>query len=450
MNKELKVPGRRQFFKDAAALGVIGTLGGGFMLSSCSKSESSKQTSVYEAPVFPKIAPDGELIKAGLIGCGGRGTGAAVNFVNAGPNLQITALADVFQDQIVRCRETLKKNNIVVKDENCFVGFDAYQRLIDSDVDVIIQATATHFRPIHFKAAVEAGKHCFLEKPAAVDPVGIRSVISTGKIAEARKLTVVAGTQRRYQDDYNQTFAMIKNGAIGELISGNCFYNRGGVGNFVRKSEWSDMEAMIRNRANWRWLTGDGVVNLLVHNLDGMNWFFEKYPVKATGTGGRYHRPTGDMYDFFNVDFVFDDNKRYQGMVREISGCTNNISDTILGTKGWTNCQNKIFDYEGNLIWEYQYPIGSDGKPTENTEISPYDQEMICFVNAIRTNNPINQAEQLAYSTLTGIMGRESAYTGLDMKWDDVLYSDLKLGPDKYEWGPVDIKPVSPIPGISI
>ncbi len=445
MDTKSKLTDRRQFLGDVAALGLMSVMGAGYVLSSC-KTEKPK----YEPPVFPERAPDGPVLKAGLIGCGGRGTGAAVNFLNAGPNLQITALADVFQDRIDRCRETIKKNNNVeIPDENCFVGFDAFKRIIESGVDVIIEASATHFRPRHFDAAVQARKHCFIEKPAAVDPVGVRSVISSGKMAEAAGLTVVTGTQRRHQADYNKTFSMIKNGAIGDLISANCYYNRGGAGYFTRQEGWSDMEAMIRNRANWIWLTGDSVVNLLVHNLDGINWFFEKHPVKASGFGARYHRPTGDMYDFFSVDFVFDDEKRYQGMCREMDGCTNNVSDIIFGTEGYTNCQNKIFDYDGNLIWEYEYPLGDDGKPANRTAISPYDQEMINFVTAIRTNNPVNQAEQLAYSTLTGIMGRESAYTGKEVTWDEIMNSNLRLGPEEYKWGPVDIQPISPVPGMA-
>jgi hypothetical protein len=153
------------------------------------------------------------------------------------------------------------------------------------------------------------------------------------------------------------------------------------------------------------------------------------------------------MYDFFSVDFVFDDEKRYQGMCREMDGCTNNVSDVIFGTDGYTNCQNKIFDYNDNLIWEYEYPLGEDGKPTNRTAISPYDQEMINLVTAIRTNKPVNQVEELANSTLTGIMGRESAYTGKDVTWEEIMGSDLRLGPTEYNWGPVDIQPVSPVPG---
>jgi predicted dehydrogenase len=200
MDTKSKLTDRRQFLGDVAALGLMSVMGAGYVLSSC-KTEKPK----YEPPVFPERAPDGPVLKAGLIGCGGRGTGAAVNFLNAGPNLQITALADVFQDRIDRCRETIKKNNNVeIPDENCFVGFDAFKRIIESGVDVIIEASATHFRPRHFDAAVQARKHCFIEKPAAVDPVGVRSVISSGKMAEAAGLTVVTGTQRRHQADYKK------------------------------------------------------------------------------------------------------------------------------------------------------------------------------------------------------------------------------------------------------
>ena len=241
--------------------------------------------------------------------------------------------------------------------------------------------------------------------------------------------------------------AEIRNGAIGDLISASCYYKRHGPGQFKRESGWSDMEAMIRNRANWRWLTGDSIVNLMIHNIDGINWFFGMKPIRASGMGGRYHRPTGDMYDFFNVEFVFEDNRRYNGICREMDGCSNQINDLILGTKGYSNGKSVILDYDGNKIWEYKYPIGKDGKPAHRPAVSPYDQEMICLVDAIRRGVPINQAEELAHSTLTGIMGRESAYSGKDVTWAEMLASDLRLGPEKYEWGDVNIKTDSPIPG---
>ena len=446
MENTFKQPDRRTFIGDFAALGFMGMIGSSCLLSSCN---SRRRT--FEIPVFPERAPDGPIIKAGLIGCGGRGTGAAINFLNAGHNLQITALADVFHDRIDNCRELLKKrHNADIPDKNCFVGFDAYKRVIESDVDVILEASASHFRPIHFQAAVQARKHVFIEKPAGVDPVGVRSVMASGRMAREAGLTVVAGTQYRYQHDYVETFSMIKSGIIGDLVSANCYYNRGGPVYIRRQPGWSDMEAMIRNRANWSWLTGDSIVNLLVHQIDILNWFFEKYPSRATGFGGRHQRPSGDMYDFFSVDFGFDDKRTYHGMCREIDGCSNNISQMIYGTKGYSNCQNKIFDNAGNLIWEYEYPLDKDGRSTGRVAVSPYDQEMINLVAAIRTNNPVNDTDTLASSTLVGIMGRESAYTGKDISWEEMINSNLRLGPAEYSMGPVkNIKPVPPVPGTS-
>ena len=443
MEHKPKSRSRREFIEGAAALGVLGAIGTGYLMSSCSSSGSG-----YEMPAFPDTAPDGPPLKAGLIGCGSRGTGAAFNFIDAGPNLEITALGDVFRDRVDGCRKSLKEQRGVdIPDKNCFVGFDAYQRVIDSGVDVILEASLAYCRPLHFEAAVQARKHVFLEKPAGVDPVGIRSVLASGRMAESAGLVVISGTQRRHQRDHVKTFSMLKNGAIGDLVSAKCFYNIGAPPFVRRQPGWSDMEAMIRNRGNWNWLTGDLIVNLLVHNIDNLNWFFEKHPVRATGFGGRHHRPSGDMYDFFSVDYVFDDQRHYQAMGRQMDGCTNNIGQMIYGTKGYTNCQNRIWDYDGNITWEYSYPHDQEGRPMTRDLISPYDQEIINMVTAIRTNNPVNETEGLAYSTLTGIMGRESAYSGLDVSWEEMMNSGLKLGPETYSMGPVSIPPVSPVPG---
>ncbi len=445
MDNRSESPGRRKFIGDAAALGVMGALGAGYVLSSCGSREPE-----YEMPVFPDIAPDGPVLKAGLIGCGSRGTGAAFNFIDAGPNLQITALGDVFRDRIDGCRKALKEQrNVDIPEENCFVGFDAYRRVIDSDVDIILEASLAYCRPLHFEAAVQARKHVFLEKPAGVDPVGVRSVMAAGRMAESAGLTVISGTQRRHQRDHVKTFSMIKNGAIGDLVSAKCFYNIGGPP-FVRRQEgWSDMEAMIRNRGNWNWLTGDLIVNLLVHNIDNLNWFFEKHPVQARGYGGRHRRRSGDMYDFFSVDYAFDDRRNYHAMGRQMDGCTNDIGQLLYGATGYTNCRNRIWDYDGNIIWEYEYPLDENGQPMNRVAVSPYDQEIINLVTAIRTNQPVNETRDLATSTMTGIMGRESAYTGRDVSWEDMMNSGLRLGPGPGEWsmGPVDIQPVSPVPG---
>jgi myo-inositol 2-dehydrogenase / D-chiro-inositol 1-dehydrogenase len=447
MDPKKKSTSRREFIGGVAAIGALGALGAGHLLSSCNTKRNR-----HAPQVFPERAPDGPLLKAGLIGCGGRGTGAAFNFIDAGPNLQITAVADVFQDRIDRCRQALKdQRGVDIPDENCFVGFDAYQKVIDSDVDIILEASVSKFRPKHFEAAVQARKHIFLEKPAGVDPVGIRSIMASGKMAESAGLCVVAGTQRRHQLDYVTTQSMVRNGAIGNLVSANCYWNRTAQPVTRRQPGWDDMEAMIRDRANWTWQTGDSIVNLLVHNIDVVCWFFGKHPEKATGFGGRHRRQSGDMYDFFSIDYGFDDRRSFHGTTREIDGCHNKVEEIIFGTEGYTNCMNRIYDYDDKIIWEYPYPLDDEGRSTGRLNISPYDQEIINLITAIRTNTPVNETQTLAASTLTGIMGRISAYTGREVTWEEMMSSDLEIGPSKFEWGPIEWfdNPEIPVPGTS-
>jgi myo-inositol 2-dehydrogenase / D-chiro-inositol 1-dehydrogenase len=240
---------------------------------------------------------------------------------------------------------------------------------------------------------------------------------------------------------------MVKNGAIGDLISGNCYSNTMASPFVARQPGWTDMEYMLRNRGNWIWLTGDTIVNMLVHTIDILNWFFEKYPVNATGFGGRHRRHVGDMYDFFSVDFAFDDNRRYQGMCRQMDGCDNKGGVLLFGSKGYTNCQDSIWDYDNNPIWQYQYPPDDQGRPGNRLALSPFTQSHINMVTAIRTNNPVNEPVAMASSTLIGLMGRESAYTGRDVTWNDMMNSNLDLLPEKVHLGPIDIKPVIPVPG---
>ncbi len=433
---------RRKFLGDAAAIGAIGALGVGAVVSSCSRRPT------YVAPVFPDQAPDGRLLRAGVIGCGGRGTGAAINFLNSGPNLEIAALGDVFQHRLDRCRNELReKQNVEVPDDMCFTGFDAYRRVIDTNVDVVILCEPPYFRPASFEYAVQNRKHIFAEKPIGVDPVGIRQVMAAGRMAESAGLNVTAGTQRRHQRDYVKTFEMIKNGAIGDLVSANCYWNQSQLW-FVRRQEgWTDMEAMLRDWVNWCWLSGDHIVEQHVHNIDVVNWFFEKRPVKALGFGGRHRRPTGDQYDFFSVDFTFDDERHMHSMCRQINGCTNNVSEIIFGTEGYTNAQNRIWDYDGNLIWEYQYPVGDDGQPTGSVAVSPYDQTHINLVTAIRTGDYINETQNVAEACMNAVMGRVSAYTGREVTWDEMMNSSMRLGPETMEMGSVDIPAEPPVPG---
>ncbi len=433
---------RRKFINDAAIIGALGATAMGSILSSCSTKPK------YSSPVFPDQAPGGPVLKAGLVGCGNRGTGAALNFLDAGPNLEIVALGDVFQDRMDHCKNQLKeKKNVEIPDEACFLGFDSYQKVIDSGVDIVLLCQPTHFRPESLRYAIQARKHVFAEKCVAVDPVGIRSVMASGKMAETAGLNVVVGTQRRHQRDYVKCFEMIKNGAIGDLVSANCYWNQGMFRTIYPQEGWSDMEAMIRDFFNWCWLSGDHILDQLIHNLDVVLWFFEKHPIKAVGFGGRHRRPIGDQYDFFSVDFEFDDGRHIQGMCRQIEGCANNVSELIMGTKGRTNARNKIWDNKGNLIWEYEYPIGENGERMNRVAVSPYVQEHINLVTAIRTGNYINEIKAICESNLVGIMGRESAYTGKEISWNDMIDSNLRLGPTTYEMGPVDIPGVPPTPG---
>ena len=442
MTEKSKSLSRRKFIGDAAAIGALGALGVGAVVSSCNR----KQT--YVAPVFPDQAPDGPVLRAGVVGCGGRGTGAAINFLNSGPNLEIAALGDVFQHRLDRCRNELKERmGVEVPDENCFTGFDAYKKVIDADVDYIILCEPPYFRPASFEYAIQSRKHVFAEKPVGVDPVGVRSFMAAGRMAESAGLCVATGTQRRHQRDYVKTFEMVKNGAIGDLVSANCYWNQSKLWHVNREPGWTDMEAMLRDWVNWTWLSGDHIVEQHVHNIDVVNWFFEKHPVKAVGFGGRHRRPTGDQYDFFSVDFVFDDNRHMHSMCRQIDGCANNVSELIFGTEGYTNAQNKIWDYNGNLIWEYQYPLGDDGQPTNSVAVSPYDQEHINLITAIRTGNYLNEAQNVAESVMVAMMGRVSAYTGREVTWDDMMNSAMKLGPENMEMGEVDIPAVPPTPG---
>jgi myo-inositol 2-dehydrogenase / D-chiro-inositol 1-dehydrogenase len=450
---------RRKFIAGAATLGVAGVAGLNPLVS-CS-AENAKNVSLITGKAFKKpeelfipplldVAPDGAILKAGVIGCGGRGSGAAVNWLAAGPNVTITALGDVFKDRIDSCREKIKKeSNVEVPEENCFVGFDSYQKVIDSGVDVIILATPPKFRPIHFEAAVNARKHIFMEKPVAVDPVGIRSVIASAKKAESLGLKIVTGTQRRHQKDYIEVYKQVATGAIGDIVSANAYWNQPML--WYRKPEksWSEMESMIRDWVNWLWLSGDHIVEQHVHNLDVINWFTGIYPSKAVGFGSRQRRITGDQFDNFSVDFMYDNGMHLHSMCRQINGCENNVSELIRGTKGYTNCQNKITDLAGNELYSYVYPVNEKGEPGKSIKISPYIQEHIDLVTCIRQDKPINEAEATAMSCLVAIMGRVSAYTGKIVTLEELLNSDLKLGPDTFVMGDAGImkNAIIPIPG---
>jgi len=438
---------RRKFIGKTALAGLA-IAGAGAIVTSC------KRTATNETLGLPPIlqgAPKGKKLRAGLVGVGARGTGAAINFISAGPDLEIIALADTFQDKIDACRERFASFKLPIPAENCFTGFDAYKKLMAlPDVDVVILATPCKFRPEHFLEAVTMNKHVFMEKPMAVDPVGIRSIIATARKAAAIGLCVVTGTQRRHQEDYIETYKQVVNGAIGKITGAKAFWNQDHVWFREREKGWDDMTYMIRNWNNFCWLGGDFILDTHVHNIDVINWFLGKHPEKAIGYGGRARRVTGDQYDFFSVDFDYGLGVSSHSMCREIDSCSNGTGELIIGTEGYTNCNNKIWDLKGKLKWEFEYPKDENGNQTQTIKIPAYVQEHMHLVEAIRTGNYVNEAETTAISTLTAIMGRTSAYTGRAVTWDDIFKSDMDLGPKKIEFGPVDMVFETPVPGTPV
>ncbi len=441
MTKKNKDMSRRHF------LGAVGAVGAASAFGPAVPTLLGSQQA-RKLPRFLDQAPDGDTLRAGLVGCGGRGSGAAINFLDAGPNLEIVALADVFEDRLNGCRERLKKQKgVEVPKENCFLGFDAYKDVIESDVDVVILATPPHFRPEHFSACIRGRKHVFMEKPVAVDPVGARSIMASARKAKAINLCVATGTQRRHQRDYVATYKKIAGGAIGDIVSANCYWNQSQLWYRTPQEGWTDMEAMIRDWVNWCWLSGDHIVEQHVHNIDVIHWFTGKIPVKAVGFGGRHRRVTGDQYDFFSVDYVYDNSMHMHSMCRQINGCVTNVSETVMGTKGFSNCRNTIWTPDGKESWKYGYAPDESGKPRKNVEVSPYVQEHIDLVTAIRTDEPINEAENTAISTLVAIMGRISAYTGKEVTYDSMMNSNFRIGPTEYAMGDVDLEAIVPVPG---
>ncbi len=430
-NNELS---RRKFLTNTA-LATIGTIGAAQIISSCSGKTPKKDE--VQLPALLNEAPDGKVLKAGLIGCGGRGTGAALNFLDAGPNLQIVALGDVFQDRLDKCRAELKtQKNVEIPDENCFLGFDAYEKVMDSGVDIVLLCTPPHFRPQHVEAAVKAGKHIFMEKPCAVDPVGARSVMVSAERAKQNDLCIVSGTIRRVQKDFMETRRQVANGAIGDIVSAHIIRNGGSLWVIKRQPGWSDMEYMLRNWANFCWLSGDHIVEQFIHEIDVMNWYLGKNPVKAMGWGGRQRRITGDQYDFFSIEYVYDNGMQTHCAARQITGCSNLTRQLITGSEGFADAKGTIYNLKGEEIWKYPTPAEGDEDQTWKVK-DPFVQEHINLVTAIRTGNIINDAEAQVNSTLITIMGRMSAYTGKDVTWEEVMNSDMYLGPKTHAFGPV-------------
>ena len=457
MNKEKNVNQggmpRRDFLK-MSALGVAATLAVPSMLASCAGGSNKlvplKKPGEYYIPGLTDKARDGRPLKAGLVGCGGRGTGAATDFLNAANGVSITAIGDIFSDKLEACREKLQNDfGVTVSGENCFVGLDAFKRVMDSGVDVVILATPPAFRPEHFKYAVEKGLHAFIEKPISVDPEGYRSIMASLRQAEAKGLCIGTGTVYHHHRGYVEAYKQVMNGAIGEIRGGNVYYNRGDQWSRSQQPGWSDMEWMLRNWVNWIWLGGDMIIESHVHSIDIFTWFSGLKPLRATGVGSRQRRATGDVYDNFSIDFEFPEGIHLHSMCRQIDGCSNNISEIIQGTRGifhGSNSELYITDLKGNETWRYD----RESAEVAFTQNNMYVLQHVDWIDHIRSGEPapITQAEGTAVSTLTGIMGREAAYTGKTVAWDEISAASLRLVPETIEFGRVDwSKYPVPVPG---
>ena len=385
--------------------------------------------------------PNPEPIKIGLVGCGGRGTGAAENAMKAAKNIHLIAMGDLFPDRLAGSRAYLSKRKLdgyKVEDGMCFTGLDAYKKVLETDVDYVLFCTPPSFRPTHVAAAIDAGKHVFMEKPVAVDAPGVRTILAAGEKAKAKNLGILSGTQYRHHEKFIHTIDRIDQGAIGKVIAGRAYYNVGGAWHRGAKPAWTPMETQLRNWYYYCWLSGDFIVEQHIHTIDVCNWVMGGPPVSALAVGGRLGRTDpkfGNIYDHFCVDYEYPNGAHVMSMCRHFEKTAFHVGADFDGSKGSAEPYKGII--EGETSWKY------GGKATLGTS---YVQEHRDFIESIRAGKPLNEAAFVAESTLTAIIGREAAYTGQKIDFAKYKDSDLALGPETIAMGPADMRPV-PIPG---
>ena len=393
-------------------------------------------------------------LKLCVVGCGGRGTGAAVQALRADKDVELVAMADAFQDTLDNSLKSIKEEldgeiKVNVKQKNKFVGFDAFKKAIDIS-DVVILASPPGFRPLHFEYAINNDKHVFMEKPVAVDAFGVRRVLNSAKLATQKKLNVVVGLQRRYQKNYLALMDRVRKNDIGKIISGQVYWNSPGVWVRKRLNGQSEMEYQMRNWYYFNWLCGDHILEQHIHNIDVANWILNEYPVSANGMGGREVRKGldhGQIFDHHYVEFNYSSGAVISSQCRHQPGTNRNVSERFQGTKGSVSFKkNKIIDLNGNEIYSYK----------QKGDKSPYQIEHDKLFKSIRDGNVINDGEYGAKSTLTAIMGRMATYTGQEIKWNQIMESDQNLVPDNLDWSstpPVipnsEGKYPIPIPGVT-
>jgi len=416
-------PTRRSFLQGTAATAAAGAIG-----------------AVAAAPRMAHAAGS-DTLKVALIGCGGRGSGAAANAMRADKNAKLTVLCDIFPDRVEFARKLLSRSlreQYAVDDDHVFSDFDGYKKVMETDVDVVLLCTPPHFRPAQLEAAVAAGKHVFCEKPVAVDAPGIRSVLETVRKAKEKNLSIVSGLCWRYHYGVRETIDRILNGEIGDIVAIQENYLTGTLWHRGRKPEWSEMEYQIRNWLYFTWLSGDHNTEQHVHSLDKAMWLNNDLPpARCFGLGGRQVRTGeeyGNIYDHHAVCYEWDTGVKTFAYTRQMSGCKNNTEDYVMGTKG----SAKVLDHSINSngqTWKYEGPTPS-----------MYDVEHQELFAGIRAGEIINNGVYMTYSSMLAIMGRMACYTGQEITWEEAMASEEKLGPEEYAWGDFDPKEIA-MPG---
>ena len=425
MNQFKKNLSRRNFVKESTLLT------GGILLA---------PSILSSAPLFKSE----KKLKLAIVGCGGRGSGAGSQALKADENVELVAMADLFQDRLDKAYKNLSSafgtDKIKVSEANKFVGFGSYKKAID-EADVVILATPPGFRPQHFEYAIKQGKHVFMEKPVATDVAGIKKVLEAAKLAKANNLSVVVGLQRRYQQNYLEAFKRIQKGDIGKIISGQVYWNGAGVWVRPRQENWTEMQYQMRNWYYFNWICGDHILEQHVHNIDVANWFIGEYPIQAQGMGGREVRKGkdhGQIFDHHFVEFEYPGGAVISSQCRHQKDCMKRVSETFQGTEGTVNTSGRniasLKSYKGKELYLH------NGKGNKN----PYQEEHDQLFASIRNGKPINNTEYGAKSTMAAIMGRMATYTGEVITWDTAMNSSHLLVPDENSLTWETIPPVVP------
>ncbi|WP_291908401.1 Gfo/Idh/MocA family oxidoreductase [Chitinophaga sp. CB10] len=414
--QEFHVQGRRDFVKQSSM--IAGSLLAMPILSKATSFEGSGSAGV---------------IKVALIGCGGRGTGAATQALKTKENVQLVAMADAFPDRLKDSYDNIKEalgdkaDRVAVPEKNKFIGFDAYKEAI-ALADVVILATPPGFRPIHFEEAVKQGKHVFMEKPVATDPAGVKRVLEAAAVANTKKLNVVVGLQRRYQNSYRELYKRFQDGIIGDITSIQVWWNQGDLWVKPRKPEYTEMEYQMRNWYYFNWLCGDHIVEQHIHNIDVGNWFKNDTPATASGMGGRAVRTGkdyGEIYDHHYVEFRYADGVVMNSQCRHWKAAASKVDEEIVGTKGRIYCDRaQIVDAKGKVIYQFEKK-GNENNPyqTEHDEL---------FAAVAKGEYKYSDALRGAQATMSAILGRMATYSGQVIHWDKALDSGLDIHPKTY------------------